>query len=378
MSSYYDNLGVKSDASAEELRRAYRGLAMKYHPDQNQGNAEAEQRFREISEAYDVLKDAEKRAVYDQVGHDTYVHGGGQSAGSQDGGFDFSGFSGVFDELFGGRGGGRQRQRQRRGEDLRADVTLSLEEAFEGKTLEIPVNTYETCGGCHGSGAGEGSGRTSCSACQGTGQTRMSQGFFTVQTTCRVCAGAGTTIEKPCQTCRGEGRINAERTYKLDIPGGIESDTRLRLTGKGAAGRRGESKGDLYVFVSIKEHPLFQREGNDLYCIVPLSPHRCALGGDVDIPTIDGTRTRFNLPAGTQHGQRYKLSGKGMTIYNRNSRGNMIVLIDVEVPKKLTREQEKLFRALETSFEQVNAKSRPKEADFAGKMRQFLGGFAKK
>ncbi|MCH9779891.1 MAG: molecular chaperone DnaJ [Alphaproteobacteria bacterium] len=375
MSSYYDNLGLSQSASADEIRSAYRALAKKYHPDQNRGNADAERKIKEVNEAYDVLKDPEKKALYDRVGHDRFVGGGGGGSSQQhEENFDFSGFSGVFDELF---GGGRRQRRQPKGEDLRADVQLSLEEVFEGKAVELNVPSYETCTPCHGSGAAAGSTRKQCGACRGTGQARVSQGFFTVQTTCRTCGGAGNVIEKPCESCRGEGRIHREKKYKLDIPAGVEDGTRLRLPGKGAAGRRGEQTGDLYVFVTVTPHPLFEREGDNLYCLVPIPPHRAVLGGDVDIPTIEGMKTRFNLPAGTQHAQRYKLAGKGMTRYNKSTRGNLIVQIEVEVPSRLSSTQERLYREIEASYEKLNAKHRPKEADFVSRMRQFLSGFGK-
>src|SRR5882672_6823288 len=319
---YYELLEVTRGASDGELKSAYRKLAMKWHPDRNPGNKDCEAKFKEINEAYDVLKDEQKRAAYDRFGHAAFEQGGGGQHGF---GTDFaSTFSDIFEDLFSGgrrgRGGGRER-----GADLRYNMEITLEEAFAGKTAQVRIPTSVTCEACSGSGAKSGSKPKTCPTCGGQGKVRHTQGFFTLERTCVSCQGRGQVIDNPCPSCAGSGRVTRERTLSVNIPSGVEDGTRIRLGGEGEAGVRGGSPGDLYIFLSIGAHPFFQRDGADLHCRVPVSMVTAAMGGEFEVPTIDGGKTRVKVPGGTQSGQRFRLSGKGMPVLRARQTGDMYV-----------------------------------------------------
>ena len=364
---FYTTLGVQRTASADELKKAYRGLAMKFHPDKNPGDKAAEQKFKEISEAYEVLKDEQKRAAYDRFGHAAFEGGAG---GDQRGrGFDFgfgSGFSDIFDEMFGELMGGR-RQSGNRGSDLKYNLEISLEDAFHGTKTTIRVPTLNVCEDCKGSGAANGSQPVPCNTCSGNGQVRQTQGFFTIQRTCPACQGRGKVIKDPCKPCSGSGRSQRERTLQVDIPAGVDDGTRIRLAGEGQAGSRSDSGGDLYIFIGITPHPLFQRDGADIQCRVPIPMITATLGGTVEIPTIDGGRAELKIPAGTQSGAQFRLRGKGMSIYKNPARGDMYVESVVETPTNLTRRQQEILRDFEKAGE--GNQTSPEATGFFAKMR---------
>jgi molecular chaperone DnaJ len=365
---YYETLGVARDAEPDAIKKAYRKLAMQYHPDRNPGDSTAEHRFKEVNEAYDVLKDAQKRAAYDRFGHAAFDgSGGGRGAG----GFDFNfgaGFADIFDEMFGdfmgGRGGGTAR-----GADLRYNMEISLEEAFHGKTAEIHVPSSVTCDSCAGTGAAKGSAPIACGTCKGRGRVRAQQGFFTIERTCPSCHGAGRVIENPCPACRGAGRVQREKALKVNIPAGVEDGTRIRLAGEGEAGVRGAAPGDLYIFLSVAPHRLFQRNNADIYCRVPIPMTTAALGGSIEVPTIDGQRARINVPGGTQNSRRFRLKGKGMRILRSNARGDMYVEVNVETPMNLTKRQEELLREFEA--ESKGEKTSPESEGFFARVKEF-------
>ncbi len=341
---YYEILGVDRNAGADELKRAYRRLAKQYHPDRNPGDETAEHKFKEINEAYDVLKDDEKRAAYDRFGHAAFENGGGPDPRAA--GFDFaSGFADIFDEMFGEFRTGRHRQQARtRGSDLRYNLSITLEEAFAGKQAKIRVPTSVVCERCNGSGGEGGAQPTTCPTCHGHGRVRAQQGFFTIERTCPSCHGQGQVIRDPCRACNGTGRVHKEKTLSVAIPKGVEDGTRIRLAGEGEAGLRGGPPGDLYIFLSIKPHRFFRREGADIYCRVPVPMTTAALGGTIEVPTIDGARARVNVPAGTQTGHQFRLRGKGMTVLRSKSRGDMFIEVRVETPVNLTKKQKDLLR----------------------------------
>lgn len=342
---YYEVLGVDRNADKDTLKKTYRKLAMQYHPDRNHGNAEAELKFKELNEAYDVLKDDEKKAAYDRFGHAAF-EGGGQRPGG--GGFEgFSGgFADIFEEMFGdfmGGGGGRRGASPGRGADLRYNMTVGLEDAFTGKQAEIRVPTSVTCDVCDGAGAEKGSKPVACPTCGGRGKTRTQQGFFTIERTCASCGGVGQVIENPCKACNGAGRQRKEKTLSVNIPAGVEDGTRIRLQGEGEAGMRGAPPGDLYLFLNIQPHPIFQREGADIYCRVPLEMVTASLGGAIEVPTIEGKRAKVSVPPGTQTGRQFRLRGKGMSVLRSPSRGDMYVEVAVETPVNLTDRQRELL-----------------------------------
>ncbi|EKV30436.1 Chaperone protein DnaJ [Caenispirillum salinarum AK4] len=347
---YYEVLGVSKGAGADELKKAYRKQAMKYHPDRNPGDAEAEARFKELNEAYDVLKDDQKRAAYDRFGHGAF-EGGMGGAGAGAGGFsDFSsafggGFADIFDEMFGGgmRGGGRGRGGPARGHDLRYNMDITLEEAFHGKKATIQVPTGVQCEACDGSGAKSGSGVSNCGTCGGIGRVRAQQGFFTIERTCPTCGGEGQVIKDPCGECGGTGRQHKEKTLEVTVPAGVEDGTRIRLAGEGEAGMRGAPPGDLYIFLTIKPHRIFQRDGANIMCRVPIPMTTAALGGSIEVPAIDGTKARVTIPAGTQTGQQFRLKGKGMSVLRSPLRGDMFIEAAVETPVNLTKRQKELL-----------------------------------
>lgn len=370
---YYEVLSVSRTASDGELKSSYRKLAMQWHPDRNPGDKDCEAKFKEINEAYDCLKDPQKRAAYDRYGHAAFENGGAGGPGGF-GGFsgDFtSAFSDIFDDLFGGMGGrrgGRTGGRER-GADLRYNLEITLEEAFAGKTAKIEIPTSVTCEVCSGSGAKPGTEPVTCKTCNGTGRLRHAQGFFTLERTCASCQGRGTVIQDPCKACSGAGRVVKERTLEVNIPPGVEDGTRIRLGGEGEAGARGGGNGDLYIFLSVAQHQIFQREGADLYCRVPVSMVTATLGGEFDVPTVDGGRSKVKIPEGTQTGKRFRLAGKGMPVLRSRDRGDMYVQVAVETPQKLTKRQKELLR----EFDKESSKdTQPESTGFFAKMREFF------
>ncbi len=362
---YYETLGVSRSADPGELKKAYRKLAMKFHPDRNPGDEKAEHSFKEINEAYDALKDKDKRAAYDRFGHDAFTQGGGPHSG----GFGAGGFADVFDEMFGDFMGGRSRQSARGGADLRYNMEISLEEAFNGRSAQIRVPTSVACDDCGGSGAEKNSTPATCPSCGGRGRVRAQQGFFTIERTCPSCQGAGRIIESPCGICSGAGRVHKEKMLQVNIPAGVEDGTRIRLAGEGEAGLRGGPTGDLYIFLDIKPHHIFQREGADVFCRVPIPMTTAALGGDVEVPVIDGGRAKITVPSGTQSGKRFRLKGKGMRILRASARGDMYVGMEVETPVNLTKDQKELLRQFES--ESKGSQTSPQSEGFFTKVKDF-------
>lgn len=373
---YYKILEVDKSASADDLKKSYRKLAMKYHPDQNKGNADAEAKFKELNEAYDVLKDPQKRAAYDRYGAAAFENGGMGPAGARGGG-DFSGFGGafsdIFEDMFGDFMGGRRKSGPARGSDIQYTLEISLEEAYNGKEAKIKIPVQESCTTCDGSGAEAGTKSQNCSTCDGAGRIRQQQGFFTIERTCPTCNGAGSVIQHPCKKCAGSGRIRKDKTLKVKIPAGVETGRRIRLNGEGEAGVRGGPHGDLYVLLHVKPHKLFRREGANLYCRVPITVTRAALGGEVEVPTIEGARTNVKIPAGTQTGQQFRLKGKGMTVLRAESKGDMYIEIFVETPVNLSKRQQELLKELDTSMNESSSsgKNSPESSGFFKKMREF-------
>jgi len=366
---FYELLGVAKGASAAELKSAYRKKAMQYHPDKNPGDAEAEVKFKQVNEAYEVLKDDEKRAAYDRFGHAAFEQGGPGGGGGFGGGFGGGGFADVFDEIFGAMGGGRRGGGSSRGADLRYNMAITLEEAFEGKKAEITIPGSVSCEECDGTGAEAGSQPVNCPTCNGHGKVRAQQGFFTIERTCPSCHGKGKIIKNPCKSCHGVGRVEKEKTLQVTIPAGVEDGTRIRLAGEGEAGTNGAPPGDLYIFLDIAHHRFFQRESANLYCRIPIPMGKAALGGTIEVPTIEGTRTRINIPAGTQSGQQLRLRGKGMTILRSQARGDMFVEISVETPVNLTERQKELLE----EFDEISREegSSPESEGFFSKMKEI-------
>ncbi|MCC9621131.1 molecular chaperone DnaJ [Thalassospira sp. MA62] len=372
---YYELLGVQKGASAAEIKSAYRKQAMKYHPDKNPGDTEAEIKFKQVSEAYEILKDDEKRAAYDRFGHAAFEQGGpgggGGFGGGGFGGFGGGGFADVFDEIFGAMGGGGRRGGggSSRGADLRYNMAISLEEAFEGKKAEITIPGSVQCDECDGTGAEPGSQPVNCPTCNGHGKVRAQQGFFTIERTCPSCHGKGKIVKNPCKACHGVGRVEQEKTLQVTIPAGVEDGTRIRLAGEGEAGTNGAPAGDLYIFLDIQPHRFFQREGANVYCRIPIPMSKAALGGTIEVPTIEGTRTRINIPAGTQSGQQLRLRGKGMTVLRSQSRGDMFVEVSVETPVNLTARQKELLE----EFDEISREegSSPESEGFFSKMKEI-------
>jgi molecular chaperone DnaJ len=365
---FYEVLGVERSADEGGLKSAFRKLAMKWHPDRNPGDKNCEARFKEINEAYEILKDPDKRAAYDRFGHAAFEHGGpGGPAGF---GADFgSAFSDLFEGIF-GMGAGRGRSGRERGADLRYNMEIRLEEAYSGKTAHVRIPTSVTCESCSGSGAKAGTRPKACPTCGGQGRIRHAQGFFTLERTCPSCQGRGQVIDNPCQACSGSGRVTRERTLSVNIPPGVEDGTRIRLAGEGEAGVRGGPTGDLYIFLSIAGHPFFQREGADLHCRVPISMVTAALGGEFEVPTIDGTNTRVKVPEGTQSGRRFRVQAKGMPVLRSKQAGDMYIQVLVETPQKLTKRQRELL----SEFERLSSRdTQPESSGFFGKVKEFLG-----
>lgn len=357
---YYDQLGVDRSASAAELKSAYRKLAKKYHPDVNPGDAAAEQKFKDVSEAYEVLKDDQSRAAYDQLGHAAFEQGGG--VGGQGGFGGAGGFSGfgdigdIFEEFFGGAGrAGRGGQRQaRRGDDLRTEIDITLQEAYDGTERQVNLTRAAACGACNGSGAKAGTKPSACPTCQGHGKVRAQQGFFTIERPCHGCQGSGQIIANPCGDCRGGGQTRESRNLSVAIPAGVEDGTRIRLSGEGNAGPNGAANGDLYVFVNIAPHSILRRDGADLFCAMPVSFDIAVRGGSVNVPLMAGKTVKLSIPAGARSGQQFRLRGKGMPVLRARKFGDLYVQIEVETPTGLTREQGKLFEAFAESLDTGN------------------------
>ena len=374
---YYELLGLQKGATDVEIKKAYRTLAMKYHPDRNPGNAEAELKFKEVTEAYEVLKDSQKRAAYDRYGHAAFAQGAGAGAGGF-GGFNFdfgggsgAGFGSIFEDIFSEFMGGARRSRQQegvRGADIRYDLEITLEEAYKGLTKEIEIQTAVKCEDCHGTGAAEGSKAETCDTCHGTGRVRRQAGFFIEERTCPTCNGTGKVIKNPCKKCGGTGKISQKKVLEVTIPAGIDSGNRMRLAGQGEAGMNGGPNGDLYIFVHIKPHPIFKRDAANLYCTVPLSMTTAALGGEIDIPCIDGSSETVKIDEGTQSGTEVRLRKKGMTMLQSKSVGDLFVRFTVETPTKLTDKQKELLK----QFAEESKESSPQSTGFFEKLRELL------
>src|SRR6476646_275638 len=367
---YYEVLEVERTADETQLKSAFRKLAMKWHPDRNHGDKSCEVRFKEINEAYEVLKDADKRAAYDRFGHAAFEHNGGGPGGGF--GDVASAFADIFEDLFGMGGGRRGRAGGReRGADLRYNMEITLEEAYSGKTAQVRIPTSVTCEACSGSGAKAGSKPKTCATCGGAGKVRHTQGFFTLERTCVACQGRGQVIDNPCPNCTGSGRVTRERTLSVNVPAGVEDGTRIRLAGEGEAGVRGGGQGDLYIFISLAPHQFFKRDGADLHCRVPISMVTAALGGNFDVPTIDGGQTKVKVPEGTQSGRRFRLGGKGMPVLRARETGDMYVQGLVETPQKLPQRQKQLLQEFE---QQSSTETQPEAAGFFSQVKDFLDG----
>jgi molecular chaperone DnaJ len=370
---YYEVLGLSRGANEQDIKAAFRRLAKDCHPDRNQGDNNAEHKFKELNEAYEALKDPQKRAAYDQFGHAAFD---GAGRGSHGFGPDFaSSMSDIFDDLFGefmgGRRGGRQRSGRERGADLRYNMEITLAEAYEGKAAQIRVPTSVTCDACTGSGAKTGTQPSNCPTCSGSGKVRASQGFFTIERTCPSCQGRGEIINDPCGSCSGSGRVVKERNLSVNIPAGVEDGTRIRLAGEGEAGLRGGPAGDLYIFLSLKPHEFFQRDGADIFCRVPISMTTAALGGHIDVPTVDGGKTRVKVPEGTETGKQFRLKSKGMPVLRSKVTGDMYIQVDVETPKSLTRRQRELLEEFERESKEETS---PHSSGFFAKVKEFFEG----
>ena len=364
---YYDVLGVPKGSQADAIKKAYRTKAKELHPDRNSDNPNAESQFKEVNEAYEVLKDADKKAAYDRYGHAAFEGGGGQGFG---GGGDFSSaFSDVFDDLFGDfMGGGRGgRKQQSRGSDLRYNLSISLEEAFAGLQKTINIPSAVTCGSCNGTGAAGGSSPTTCPTCSGLGKVRATQGFFTVERGCPTCSGVGQIIKNPCSSCGGQGTQKKDKALSVNVPPGVETGTRIRLAGEGETATRGGVSGDLYIFIEVSKHKIFERDGLNLFCRVPVSMAKASLGGEVEVPTIDGGRSRVRIPAGSQSGRQMRLKGKGMPAIKTIQKGDMFIEMAVETPVNLTAKQKELLQ----EFEELSEDNNPETNSFFTSVKTF-------
>ena len=364
---YYDVLGVPKGSEADAIKKAYRTKAKELHPDRNSDNPNAESQFKEVNEAYEVLKDADKKAAYDRYGHAAFEGSGGQGFG---GGGDFSSaFSDVFDDLFGDfMGGGRGgRKQQSRGSDLRYNLSILLEEAFAGLQKTINIPSAVTCGSCNGTGAAGGSSPTTCPTCSGLGKVRATQGFFTVERGCPTCSGVGQIIKNPCSSCGGQGTQKKDKALSVNVPPGVETGTRIRLAGEGETAPRGGVSGDLYIFIEVSKHKIFERDGLNLFCRVPVSMAKASLGGEVEVPTIDGGRSRVRIPAGSQSGRQMRLKGKGMPAIKTIQKGDMFIEMAVETPVNLTAKQKELLQ----EFEELSEDNNPETNSFFSSVKTF-------
>ena len=373
---FYDVLGVSKEVDSNSLKSAYRRLAMKYHPDKNPDDSEAEKKFKEISEAYEVLSNPEKKAAYDQYGHDAFTGpGGGQGGFSEGFGSGFGSFSDIFEDFFGDATGQRNNERLKRGEDLKYEMSITLRDAYLGVKKEISYDTLVSCTSCSGTGSQNKDGIGSCGSCRGSGRIRASQGFFTVERTCPACGGSGQVITDPCRECNGEGRQRKNKNIEVSIPAGVEEGSRIRLAGEGTAGQNGAEDGDLYIFISIVSHELFDRDGTNIFCNVPISIYEASLGGSVEVPTVSGGRAKVKIPAGTQSGDQLRLSGKGMPALRSVSFGDMIITLNVEIPKNLSQKQKELLKEFD---QQSNKENIPESTGFFDKVKDFWDELNKK
>ena len=374
-SDYYETLGVERGVDEKALKSAFRKKAMQYHPDRNPGDAAAEAKLKELNEAYEVLKDPQKRSAYDRFGHAAFEQGNGGMGGGFGGG-GASAFSDIFEDIFGEMMGGRGRARsggRERGADLRYNMEVTLEEAWAGKNAEISVPTAITCDTCSGSGSKPGSSPKTCNTCSGSGRVRAASGFFSIERTCPTCQGRGEVISDPCGKCHGQGRVTRERTLSVNIPAGIEDGVRIRLAGEGEAGARGGPAGDLYIFLSVKPHEFFQRDGADLFCRIPVSMTTAALGGQFEVTTLDGAKTRVKVPEATQTGKQFRLKGKGMPVMRTSNHGDLYIQVAVETPQNLTRRQRELLE----EFGRISSENNnPESSGFFSRMKNFLDGLA--
>ncbi|RYH04164.1 molecular chaperone DnaJ [Salipiger sp. IMCC34102] len=372
---YYETLGLAKGADAAAIKKAYRQKAKELHPDRNTDNPRAEEQFKEANEAYEVLKDADKKAAYDRYGHAAFEGGmgggGGGPRGPQGQGDFASAFSDVFDDLFGDFMGGQRagggRTRAARGADLRFNLRVKLEDAYSGLQKTITVPTAVTCGNCHGTGADDGSEAVTCPTCSGMGKVRAQQGFFTVERTCPTCNGAGQTVKNPCHVCHGAGRVEKEKSLSVNIPAGVETGTRIRLAGEGEAGMRGGPAGDLYIFIEVEDHKIFERESTNLFCRVPVSIASAALGGEIEVPTIDGGRSRVKIPEGSQSGRQMRLRSKGMPALRGGATGDMFIELAVETPVNLTSRQKEILR----EFDTLSKDNNPQGSSFFKSVKGF-------
>jgi molecular chaperone DnaJ len=370
---FYKTLGVSKTASDDELKKAYRKLAMEHHPDRNKDNPASEAKFKEISEAYETLKDPDRRAAYDRFGTAGAQFRGGGGAGPGDFSGFGSAFSDIFEDMFGdamGRGG-RSSTGPSRGSDVQFTLEVSLDDAFKGKEAKLKIPTVDPCDKCNGSGSENGAKPEKCTTCDGHGRVRATQGFFTIERACPTCNGAGTIIKSPCKKCGGAGRMRGEKTIQVSIPAGVEEGRRIRVAGEGEAGVRGGPRGDLFVLIAVKPHPFFKRDGANLFCRVPVPMTTAALGGSTDVPTIEGSRTKIKIPPGTQTGQQLRLKGKGMSVLRSEARGDMYIEIFVETPVNLDKKQSDLMKQLDDSLEKAGRKNSPESENFFKKVKEF-------
>ena len=365
---FYEILGVQKNASDDEIKKSYRKLAMKYHPDRNKDDKESERKFKEATAAYEALKDPERRAAYDQYGHDAFRQGG--MGGGQGFGDFGGGFSDIFEEFFGGGFGGSSRQRgPQRGNDLRYNMAVTLQEAFSGKKSKIRIPSYEGCDLCSGTGSVDKSGPSTCSTCGGQGKVRSTQGFFSIERPCPTCGGEGSSIKNPCLKCSGTGQVKKQKTISVTIPAGVDTGTRIRISGEGEPGQRGAGNGDLYIFVEVQKDRLFEREEANIFCQIPISITTAILGGDVDVPTIEGKKARLNIPPGTQSETQFRLKGKGMSILRQTRRGDMYVETNVEIPVNLNNKQKAILQEFEKEGG-TSKKHSPKSQSFFSKLKE--------
>ena len=365
---FYDILGVQKNASDDEIKKAYRKLAMKHHPDRNKDNKDSERKFKEATAAYEALKDPEKRAAYDQYGHEAFRQGG--MGGGQGFGDFAGGFSDIFEEFFGGGFGGSSRQRgPQRGNDLRYNMSVSLQEAYSGKKSQIRIPSYDGCDLCSATGSADKTGPSTCSTCGGQGKVRSTQGFFSIERPCPTCGGEGSSIKNPCLKCSGTGQVKKQKTISVTIPAGVDTGTRIRISGEGEPGQRGAGNGDLYIFVEVQKDKLFEREEENIFCQIPISITTAILGGDVEVPTIEGKKARLNIPAGTQSETQFRLKGKGMSILRQTRRGDMYVEANVEIPVNLNSKQKAILQEFEKEGG-TSKKHSPKSQSFFSKLKE--------